>query len=293
MVITNIDEGMEPVRIPAQGASLAGSVFCPGGTPRSVIVLHGATGIPQRFYRAFAAWLARRRQVVVLTYDYHDFGASADDVSATRRSTATMTDWGVHDQSAALAWVTATYPDLPIDVIGHSLGGMMLPFQEPADKVRAVVVIASGPAHWRKHPARYTPQVVAFWFGHAPLSVKALGYLPGKLSGFGADLPAGVYWQWRRWCVSANFYEGDYRTALPVPRPERLTGPMTFLAVADDVMIPPDRVEALQRYYPSAQRRFEVLRPADAGLRRIGHVGAFARRAEAIWPRIADSLDVA
>lgn len=278
-----------PVEIAADGARLAGRLFRPPGDARAAVVLHGATGIPQRFYRTFAAWLAERHGVSVLIYDYRDFGAS--ETGPMRRSGATMTDWGVRDQSAALDWTIAAHPGLPLDVIGHSLGGLMLPFHTSANQVRRAILVASGPAHWRRHPVRFTPAVLFFWFGGGPVLTRALGYLPGRLIGLGADLPAGVYWQWRRWCTSTRFYESDYGTALPRPEPKAVRARIDFIGISDDAMIPPERVEALQRYYPAAERSFTVLRPSDAGLRTIGHLGAFARRNAAIWPRLTAGWD--
>ena len=279
----------EPVVIPAEGACLAGRVFRGAGTASAAVVLHGATGIPQRFYRSFAAWLAEQHRSVVLTYDHRDFGASA--TGPVRRSRATMADWGVRDQAAAMDWIMDAHPDLPVDVVGHSLGGLMLPFHPNADRVRRAVIVASGPAHWRRHPARYKPLVMFFWFGGGPALTAAMGYLPGRLMGFGADLPAGVYWQWRRWCTHPRFYEPDYGRALPEPRPERVTARIAFVGVADDVMMPPERVEALQRYYLAAERSFAVLEPSAAGLPALGHLGAFARRNAAAWPHVMQSWD--
>lgn len=60
----------EPVEIVADSARLAGRLFGPSGRAAvATVVLHGASGIPQRFYRAFAAWLAERHGASVLTYD--------------------------------------------------------------------------------------------------------------------------------------------------------------------------------------------------------------------------------
>ena len=89
----------ERIEIASDGARLAGRLVRPAGMPRAAVVLHAATGVPARFYRRFADWLAAERDIVCLTYDYRDFGASGDP----RGSPATMTDWGVRDQQAARA----------------------------------------------------------------------------------------------------------------------------------------------------------------------------------------------
>lgn len=66
----------EELDIRSDGAVLRGRIIRPWGTLRVVMVLHGATGAPARFYRGFAEWAAAERDLAVLTYDYRDFGAS-------------------------------------------------------------------------------------------------------------------------------------------------------------------------------------------------------------------------
>lgn len=276
----------ETVTIEAAGATLSGTLFRPEGPPHSAIVLHGATGVAHGYYRHFAEWAAERGHLC-LTYDYRDFGASAS--GHPRRSVATMADWGVNDQSAALAFIRAEAGSAPVRVIGHSLGGFMIPFHEESSSISHITTIASGPAYWRAHPLHYMPAVLAFWFAVGPPAAALAGYLPGRLIGLGADLPAGVYWQWRRWCVSSDFYRPDIGSLLPQADFHRYTGPMRILAVEDDVMIPPATVARLEPFFPAARIEHMTLAPRDFGLRRVGHLGAFARRNAALWETILAS----
>ena len=66
----------ETITFRADIATLGGTLFRPAGRARAAIVIHGATGVPARFYRHFAAWLADQG-FVCLTYDYRGVGASA------------------------------------------------------------------------------------------------------------------------------------------------------------------------------------------------------------------------
>ena len=95
--MTDIAESRE-ISIASEGNMLAGRFFPPVGPVAAHLVLHGATGVPARYYRAFATWAARQG-IGVLTYDYRDFGASRR--RPMRESRATMADWGVADQMAA------------------------------------------------------------------------------------------------------------------------------------------------------------------------------------------------
>ena len=274
----------ERIWIEADGARLAGTLHRPARAAAVAVVLHGATGVPQGFYQAFAAWLAEARDAVVLTYDYRDFGASA--TGHPRDSRATLADWGLRDQAAAQAAVEGAAPGLPLWVIGHSLGGLMLPFQPGAGRVDRLIAVASGPNHVSDHPWSYWPMALSFWHGHGYLATRAMGYLPGKLGGLGEDLPAGVYLQWRRWCTTPGFYRSDIGTHLPAPDWAALRAPARLVAVSDDQLIPPATMVRMDAIYPAADKTHVTVRPSDAGLRGLGHIGVLARRNAAIWPKL-------
>jgi predicted alpha/beta hydrolase len=270
-------EGVDPLRIAAEGAVLAGLLYRPAGAARALVVLNGALGVPQRFYRSFAQWLAGQG-LACMTYDYREFGASA--TRPARASRATLADWGLRDQPAAMAAARGLVPDVPVWVIGHSFGGMMLPFNGQAQRAARVITLGSGMVRLRDHPWPYRLAAASFWHAHGPALVAAFGYLPGRLSRLGPDLPPGVYWDWRRWALSGGQVAGAQAAR------GAISAPMKVIAVADDPMMPPCAVWRLMALAPDAVKRQRVLRPGDFGLRTIGHFGAFARQNSVVWPAI-------
>ncbi len=272
-----------PVEIKAEGTRLCGRLIRPEGPARLAVVLHGATGVPMGYYRAFATWLAAERAAAVLIYDYRDFGASAR--GSLRDSRASLIDWALRDQAAALAALSRLAPGLPRHVIGHSLGGLALGHHPEMTGVERVTLVASGLIHVTDHPPAFRLRARVFWHALPPV-VAALGYLPGRRLGFGADLPAGVYADWRRWCLNRGFLLADTGSRLPLPDPARVTAEMRIIAVEDDDWVPPDAVWRVMALYPQARKRQRVLRPADFGLARIGHLGAFHRASAAVWPAL-------
>lgn len=282
--ISKIHPATAAVTIAAGGTQLAGCLHRPRGRPKAAAVLHGATGVPQGYYQAFAAWLAEDCGIACLTYDYRDFGASAK--VPVRRSRATLAHWGLVDQAAALKAIGTLAPDVPVWVIGHSLGGAMLPYQRDLEAVARVIIVAAGCVHVSDHPWPYQALARLFWQGHGPLLTGLLGYMPGRISGFGPDLPRGVYWQWRRWCLSRNYHLADAGRTLPLPDPRAVIAPVKFVALADDVMVPEAAVWRLMRFFPEAVKRQLVLRPSDHGLKAIGHLGVFNRRCARLWPEL-------
>ena len=263
------------------GHILQGRVFGTYTRPRAVAVLHGATGVPQRYYARFARWLAEARNIACLTYDYRDFGSSAR--GHVKRSSATLADWGVHDQQAARDHLRGLVADVPLWVIGHSLGGMMLPFQKDLDQIDRVIAVASGPAHVTGHPFPYRVFAAAYWYLFGPPAVYFAGYMPGRRLGFGNDIPAGVFWQLRRWCTTRGFVATDIGTQLPMPDWTGVTAPVKVVAVRDDMLIPPHSVWGLLDFYRHAQKTQMVVDPDDYQLASIGHIGPFAKANRAIW----------
>jgi len=267
----------ETIRIDSPGAQLAGRLFTPEN-PALAVVINPATGVRAGHYRPFAEWLSLELQAAVLIWDYRDFGASGD----ARRSDATMTDWGITDATAARAWLHNRFPSLPLWVIGHSLGGMALPFQPGLDQIARAITVAAGPGHVSDHPWPFQLLARMLWFAVGPASVAVLGYLPGRALGLGHDLPAPVFRQWRRWCLDRRSLMGD--PDLPPPDHPGLTCPVKLVAISDDVMIPPQAVWRLGDWMPAATLTRQTLTPANYGLKNIGHIGPFAPKKRALWP---------
>jgi len=276
----------EDLDIPSDGAVLHGRVLRPKGTPRAALVLHGATGAPARYYRGFAEWAARERDLAVLTYDYRDFGASLR--RPMRDSTATLADWGRLDQGAALAALARMYPDTPLWVLGHSVGGLWMGWHQTMGRVSRAITIGAGLTHVSDHPWRYQWKARAFWSPPVRALARVAGYLPGRLVGLGADLPRGVYEDWRRWCITRGWHLSDVGRTLPLPDPARVTARLRMIAVADDDLVPPEAVWRARALYPEAMKEQKVLRPGDFGLERIGHIPPFTRGNAVLWPAILD-----
>ncbi|WP_050929053.1 alpha/beta hydrolase family protein [Aestuariivita boseongensis] len=271
-----------PVTFPSGSTELSGTLFLPSGPPRAALVLNGATGVPQRFYRHFARWLASDQKIACLTFDYDGMGTSA--TGHVRDSHATMLNWALRDQPAARAALRDRIPGVPLWVLGHSLGAMLLPMQDDIDDIEHVFAVASGYVHHSDHPWPYQGLARLFWFGHAPLIAGALGYLPGKRLGFGEDLPPGVYWEWRKWCTSKSFFWPDVGDT--IPKPKWTGAPVRLVSFADDSMMPSRCTWRLERSFGAEACSRVVLDPSDAGLSSVGHVAGFAPQNAAIWPHM-------
>ncbi|WP_170764792.1 hypothetical protein [Ruegeria lacuscaerulensis] len=273
----------EDFRFPSGSASLSARLYLPVSEPQVAVVIHSATGVPRDYYQHFAQWLAAEHGMACMTYDYSDFGHSL--TRPLKDSSAKMSDWALVDMPAARSEMRRRFPDAQHWSIGHSIGGMLGPVQPDIDRIDRMICVCSGLVTLTDHPWPYRALAGLFWFGHAPLVVKALGYLPGKALGFGADLPPQVYWQWRRWCTAKRNYVPQIGDALPAARWADSNKPVDLFTFEDDQMVPPEAVWRLAELYGPKARR-NLLSPKEFGLSEIGHIGAFARRNAAVWPRL-------
>lgn len=276
---------MELVEFATEDETLLTGQLIEHGNPEGMTVIHGATGVPYLYYEPFAKWLSEAKSHHVLIYAYRD--SNQPSAAQLRRSKTRMSDWGLLDQPAALEFMLDRFPKLPLHTVGHSLGGFCIPFHEKADRIVSHTAVNSGLAYWRDHPRHYMAQVMLFWFVLGPLSTLILGYMPGRLLGMKDGIPAGVFWQWRKWCTNEAFHAIEWGRGLPVPDLKKFAGQLKLVSCSDDVMIPTSRVKALSRFYPHARNTDALeLEPGAFGLSHIGHIQVFSKKCASVWPAI-------
>ncbi|WP_439886517.1 alpha/beta hydrolase family protein [Pseudomonas sp. MBLB4123] len=240
--------------------------------PRYGLLLNGATGVAQRFYRSFAEHAASRG-AWVFCYDYRGIGASR--AAAWQGRAPSMADWGRIDQASLLDHLPA---DLPVAVLGHSVGGQLPGLADNAGRIQALLGVAAQSGYWRLWPANRQWRLALNWYALVPLLTRLCGRLPGWVMG-GEALPREVALEWARWCRTPAFI------ATPDGRPWRphfaeLQAPARFLVIADDLAFAPRKaVEELAGFYTAARREQQIVAPADWGLRSLGHFGFFRREA--------------
>lgn len=269
--------------MPAADGYVLGGTLHPVVEPRGVVVVNGATAVPQRFYRRFAAYLADAGYSV-LTYDYRGIGASRQ--GRVRQSRARMRDWGLLDMPAAITWAHDRGQG-PVFVVGHSVGGQLVGLVEQPDLVAAMVTVSAQSGHWRYQGGVQRPLVALHTHVTLPVLGHALGYAPWGLFGGGEDLPKGVALEWSRWCRDRDYVLGD--STLPLERYARFTAPVLALSISDDDWGTARSVDAMMRAYPDLTRRH--VEPAEAGVASLGHMGFFRPPAQPLWSIVTRWFD--
>jgi predicted alpha/beta hydrolase len=277
-----------PVTVTCRDGRALSGLLVESSTPRAALVVNAATGFGREFYLKFAA-SAAQRGYHTLVYDYRGMGKSAHSPLATE--TATMSDWGLLDMPAALSWILERYPALPCCTLGHSVGGQLIGCMDNANRARAHVMVAASTGYWarQRRPFRYL--ALAMWLLYGPLMLALKGYVPQGGPWSGRALPAGVFRQWRKWCLSpAPFPDLDAR--LGSSRFHEVCTPLLSLDFTDDPIATTAAVQALLRSYRAARIEQRWVSPAEAGVRSLGHHGFFAERhRNSIWPLAFDWLD--
>lgn len=271
--------------LPARdGVRLAATRFDATPPLRGALLLNGGTGIPRRFYAAFASHLAARG-FTVLSYDYRGIGDSEKPVAAT------IDQWGSVDQASMLDHLAGLCPGGPIGVVGHSFGGQVLGLADNIASVRAAVLITSQSGHWRHWPAgRRRLRMLALWWLLIPGLTALTGRFPGAWIGT-ANLPANIARSWARWGRSRHYVCDAWGEPLR-PHNEQVVFPIRWLSFSDDPIAPYEAVEALQPYYPGASVERQHLSPADLGVAAVGHFGFFRKSMPcAGWDEIASWLE--
>lgn len=256
----------------ADGQILAASLFTPDQPNGLTAQINGATGVPRRYYEAFAAYMAGRG-FTVLTFDYRGIAGSRPTPGAPAPR---MLDWAQQDCVAAQGWLAQQFPALTPTLVCHSFGGQVLGLMPQGERISAALCIASQHGWWRNWDFRRQPRLALVWYLLVP-TILALGLTgPARLFG-GEALPRGVLADWSRWCRSPH-YICDERGRPLRPFNDRIRARMRLVSFSDDADFAPRKgVDRLAAYYPQARIERQHVTPRDWDLPRIGHFGFFRR----------------
>jgi predicted alpha/beta hydrolase len=284
---------MESITIEAaDGFKLAATRFAPAGRPLAAVLLPCAMGVRQDFYFPFARFLAQRG-FAVQTFDYRGSGASLPEryKRSLRGFEADLFTWAERDYNAALLAAKAWQRELPLLVIGHSLGGQLPGLLPDRHLIDGIVTVACGTGYWRYNAPQLKRSVLFFWYVMVPLCTALFGYFPGKRLRMVGDLPKGVVLQWKRWCKSPH-YALD-RAGRPIRDGyHAIRAPILALSFTDDEMMSKRSIDSMHEKYANAPIERHTIAPHEVQARRIGHFGFFRGEfSQTLWPRAVEWME--
>jgi len=231
---------------------------------RPVVIVNAATSVRCRYYFRFAAFLFSRGCDAIV-YDYRGIGESRPQ--SLRGFRASWLDWGQLDFEAVLQYAAREFPGQPVDVVAHSIGG---------------VVVGLAPSN------------AMLWRWHVLMPVLAIlaGYVPARRLGWMEDTPKGVALSWSR--SKARFEDtfrrgafalGDAGRAQLVAQFSAVHAPILAISVTDDEFGTVPAIERLLRYFTCSARTHLRIAPTQIDQPAIGHFAFFHSRFEdSLWP---------
>jgi predicted alpha/beta hydrolase len=278
---------MEPLTLhTADGYAISATRHQAVGTARAHLIVAGATGVPQGFYRRFAEHAARRG-FTTLTLDYRGIGRSAP--RSLKGFRMDYLDWARLDLAAAVD--AMAHPTLPLHMVGHSFGGHAFGLLPNHQKVTAFYTFATGAGWHGWMPPLERLRVLAMWRVVGPVLTRWAGYLPWSRLGMGEDLPLDVYRQWKHWCSYPRYFFDDPAMAEQTTGFARVRTPIVAANALDDAWAPPSSRDAFMAGYREAPWRGVDIDPRELGLPAIGHMGYFRPQAAALWTTTLDWLE--
>jgi predicted alpha/beta hydrolase len=262
----------------ADGYPIIGMRYATPGPARANLIVAGATGVAQRFYRRFAAFAAAAGYST-LTLDYRGIGLSAP--ATLRGFKMNYVDWGRLDLAAAVDAMSDL--DVPLYMVAHSYGGHAFGFLPNHEKVAGFYTFGTGAGWHGWMPPLERIKVLAMWHVLGPLLTRWKGYLSWSLLGMGEDLPLNFYRQWKRWCRYPNYFFDDPSMRHLVSAFDRVRTPMMAANSIDDRWSPPRSRDAFMAGYRNAARQTLDIDPEHVGLGAIGHMGYFRADAAPLW----------
>ena len=262
-----------------KGHELYATLYRPE-TVKATVLIVPAIGVSQQYYSNFASWLCDHGYLVT-TFDYLGMGMSLYD--PLKDIDTTVTDWAKNDCSAMVKATHEMAPRKPLYWIGHSLGGQALGFVTNQKLISKAITIAAGSGYWMENSPQLKRRAWLLWYFVAPIATRLFGYFPGKRLNMVGDLPKGVIYQWRRWCLHPEYILGveneEVRQAF-----HSVATTIISISFTDDELMSEKNVKSLHGFYIAAPKTMIRLSPKEIGVNRIGHFGFFKEKYEnVLW----------
>ncbi len=273
-----------PIRVTCgDGFVLGGHLWAPDDDTATarVIIVNAATGVLAKYYHRYAMFLAENG-FHVITYDYRGIGESRPE--RLRGMRCRWQDWGRKDFDAVIGHVRSRWPDAEIQVVGHSVGGVVPLWATRSTEISRMLTVG-GQYNWWRDWAPWARRTFTWrWKIATPVVSVLCGYLPAKRLGWMEDVPRGVALD----CALQRKRMEDAHPRRERPRVRAvaaaITAPILAVAVTDDDYGTVSGVRRPLDYLPNAPRAQVMIPPTELGYETIGHFGLFhSRHRDDFW----------
>lgn len=246
----------------------------------SVVIIAGAMGVGQHCYEKFAKFLNDNGHAAI-TFDYYGYGQSID--THVKHCNTDILEWGQQDCNAVIEYAKTQFNSLPVQWIGHSVGGQLLGMTSNINQVSNAITVACGSGYWRQNSPPTKRVVWLVWYILTPTLVPLMGYFPGKKLNIVGNLPGRVMKQWRRWALNKDYAVGAEGKVMQAQF-DNVTVPITSLSFSDDEMMSKENIDSLHRFYRGSDVTMIRVTPEQLGETFVGHLGWFREKfKDSIW----------
>ena len=254
--------------------------------PIASIIVAGATGVPQAFYRRFAVFAAQQGYSTI-TFDYRGIGKSKP--FSLKEFDASFIDWATLDLAAVVDAVTAS-STIPTFIVGHSFGGHAFGLISNHHKIDGLYVFGTGAGWHGWMPWQEAIRVKAMWNVVLPALTRWKSFTPMSMLGMGEDLPYSVYQQWKHWCQFPHYFFDDPEATHLTAEFAKVRTPIVAANAVDDLWaMPRSRDAFIKGYRHAAVTTVDI--PLTATLPAIGHMGYFRANAVPLWQAVLAWFD--
>lgn len=244
--MNSISEGMQPQEVlyrAPDGTPLMFEIYNAGASPGSPMFLClPAMGVGARYYLPLVACLAATFRAPVALADFRGQGGNARRSGPSQFGYREILEL---DLPEIVGRLKAQFPDRPLYVVGHSIGGQFatLLASQHAGMIRGLALLASGTAHYRSWRGLQRWRYYGF-IQFARVVTMLLRRYPGARLGFGGDQPLRFMMDWAAHALTGRYdpmgskvpYEANLRSV-------RL--PVLSISIAGDTVAPSAAVEEL------------------------------------------------
>jgi len=273
----------------SDGVNIAAVIFSPStASSLGVVIVANGVGLIQDRYSEYATYLASIGWTV-LTFDYRGIGGSPLPVDL--QSSSRLRDWGKYDLAACIDWADEQHSAKRIILVAHSVGGQIFAFAPNHGKVESMIAVCAQKGYWKFWDGMRKFKLLGLWY-LLPILVRLYGYLPLRILGKGADIPAGIALEWGRWGRYKEFV--DERGQSLNAEFADVSCRILAISFSDDKFYAPLRsVEALNAVYTNSEHSHWHLTPKTLGTKRLGHFGFFRNKTciHALWKNVDSWLE--
>ncbi|SRX76016.1 alpha/beta hydrolase family protein [Aequorivita antarctica] len=272
--------------IPSENGSFIHANFFEAKKPKQLLIICSATGVKQEFYHEISKFI-HQEGTTAITFDYSGIGYSLK--TNIKKVKSSLSDWGTNDLTAVINYSVKIYPNLPIAILGHSIGGQLIGLTKASLLAHKIILVCAQNGFWGNWSGISRVKMWTNWNILVPILIKIFGYLPSKKFSRMEDLPKYVADEWKDWCNNRNYLFAFIDNERLFFR--KIKCEIISYSVAFDKYAPQKSIDKLIERYSNANIKRVQIYPENLNFDKIGHFGLFQQKSKyTFWDKLRQEV---